>query len=119
MYEEAVAELEHAAALDNDPTRWDRYPVLAYAFAVSGRREEALKILSEQKRLARRGYISPYNFAIIYTGLDDFDRAFEYLNKAYDDRVYVMSQFPVRPLFDPLRSDSRYMELLRRMNRAP
>ena len=105
-------------ALDNAPERWDRYPVLAYAYAVSGKRDEALKILNEQKRLAKERYISPYNFAIIYTGLGDKDRAFEALNRAVDEDVYVMTQFPSRPMFDSLRSDPRYKDLLKRMNRA-
>lgn len=119
MHREGVAELQKAVALDNAPERWDRYPVLAYAYAVSGNRDEALKILNEQKQQAKQSYISPYNFAIIYTGLGDTDRAFEYLNRAYDERVYVMNQFPGRPMFDSLRSDPRYKELLRRMNRGP
>lgn len=119
MHREGVAELQKAVALDNAPERWDRYPVLAYAYAVSGNRDEALKILNEQKQQAKQSYISPYNFAIIYTGLGDRDRAFEYLNRAYDERVYVMNQFPGRPMFDSLRSDPRYKELLRRMNRGP
>jgi TolB-like protein/DNA-binding winged helix-turn-helix (wHTH) protein/Tfp pilus assembly protein PilF len=118
MYQEGVAEMQKAVALDNAPERWDRYPVLAYAYAVSGKRDEALKILNEQKQQAKQRYISPYNFAIIYTGLGDRDRAFEYLNRAYDERVYVMNQFPGRPMFDSLRSDPRYKDLLRRMNRA-
>jgi TolB-like protein/DNA-binding winged helix-turn-helix (wHTH) protein/Tfp pilus assembly protein PilF len=119
MYQEGVAEMQKAVALDNAPERWDRYPVLAYAYAVSGKRDEALKILNEQKQQAKQRYISPFNFAIIYTGLGDRDRAFEYLNRAHDERVYVMNQFPGRPMFDSLRSDPRYKDLLQRMNRAP
>ncbi len=60
--------------------------MLAYAYAMAGRRDEALKILDEQKRLAAQGYISPYNFAIIYTGLGDKDKAFEWLEKGYEQR---------------------------------
>ncbi|MEP6569534.1 MAG: protein kinase [Acidobacteriota bacterium] len=117
MYPEGVAEMQKAVTLDNAPERWDRYPVLAYAYAVSGQRDEALKILNEQKRLAKQRYISQYNFAIIYTGLGDKDRAFEALNRANDEDVYVINQLRVRPMFDSLRSDPRYKELLRRMNR--
>jgi Flp pilus assembly protein TadD len=119
MYEEGVAELQKAVALENAPERWDRHPMLAYAYAVAGRRDEALKILDDQKRLAKQRYISPFNFAIIYTGLGDKNRAFEYLNKAYEEGAGGLSHFPVRPMFDSLRSDPRYRELLRRMNLAP
>ena len=115
-YKEGIAELQKSVALDNVPERWDRYPMLAYAYGVSGQRDEALKILNEQKRLAKERYIASYNLAIIYTGLGDKDRAFEYLNKAYDEGTNLL-QVARRPLFDSLRSDPRYAELLQRLNR--
>lgn len=119
MYEEAIAWMQKVVAKDNAPERWDRHPILAFAYAVAGRRDEALKVLEEQKRLAKSGYISPFNFAIIYTGLGDKDRAFEYLNQAIEERAPMLHHFPSRPLFDSLRSDPRFTELLRRMNLAP
>ena len=118
MYKEGIAELQKAVALDSAPERWDRYPMLAYAYAVSGKRDEALKILAEQKRLAKQRYIGAYNFAIIYTGLGDKDQAFEHLNKSFDEGRPLI-QVPSRPLFDSLRSDPRYTELLRRIGRTP
>lgn len=117
-YLDGVAELQKAVALDDSPERWDRQPVLAYAYAVSGQRDKAVTILNEQKRLAKQRYISPYNFAIIYTGLGDKDGAFAALSQAVDEEAYVASQIPARPMFDSLRSDLRYKELLRHMNRA-
>lgn len=119
MYEEGVAEMRKVVALDNSPERWDKLPLLAYAYAVAGHRDEALKILDEQEKLAKRGYISPYNFAIIYTGLGDKDRAFEWLEKCYEQRTRLVYRIKSRPMFDPLRSDPRYVELLRKMNLAP
>ena len=91
----------------------------AYAYAMAGGREEALKILNEQNRLAKQRYISPFNFAIIYTGLGDKDRAFESLEKGYEQRTQVVYRLKCRPMFDSLRSDPRYAELLRKMNLAP
>jgi hypothetical protein len=111
--------MQKVVARDNAPERWDRYPILAYAYAAAGKRDEALKILNEQNELAKKGYISPYNFAIIYTGLGDKDRAFEYLNKACEEHVPVMQHFPSRPMFDPLHSDPRFADLVRRMNLPP
>jgi tetratricopeptide (TPR) repeat protein len=116
MHGEAVAEMEKVVARVKAPEHWSASPILAYAYAAAGRRAEALKILAEQKTHARRGYVSPFNFAIIYTGLGDKDKAFEYLNKAVDEGSQVMPLFPKRPLFDGLHSDPRYTELLRRMN---
>ena len=116
MYEQAVSEMEKAVTVRKEPRRWDGYPILAFAYATAGRRDEALKILDEQNRLAKQEYITPYNFAIIYTGLGDKDRAFEYLEKAYDEHSHPMIHFPSRPLFDSLHSDHRYKDLVRRMN---
>jgi TolB-like protein/DNA-binding winged helix-turn-helix (wHTH) protein/Tfp pilus assembly protein PilF len=119
MHEKGVAVLQKAVTLDNSPERWDRHPMLAYAYAMAGRRDDALKILGEQKTLASQGYISPYNFAIIYTGLGDKDRAFEFLEKGYDQRTQLIYRIKSRPMFDSLRSDPRYAELLRKMNLTP
>ncbi|HEX8068830.1 MAG TPA: protein kinase [Pyrinomonadaceae bacterium] len=113
---EAVAQMEKVVLVNKEPERWDGYPVLAYAYAAAGRRADALKILAEQERAARERPISAYNFAIIYTGLGDKDRAFEYLNKAFDEHAQPLYHFPYRPMFDGLHADPRYTELLRRMN---
>jgi len=120
MYKEAVTEMQKGVDLDNTAERWDRHPMLAYAYAMAGNRDEALKILDEQKELAKPpGYISPYNFAIIYTGLGDKDRAFEWLEKGYEQRTQYVYRVKREPMFDSLRSDPRYAELLRKMNLAP
>jgi DNA-binding winged helix-turn-helix (wHTH) protein/TolB-like protein/Flp pilus assembly protein TadD len=118
-YDEGIAELQKAVAIENAPERWDRQPMLAYAYAVSGKRDEALKILSQQKELAKQRYISPFNFAIIYTGLGDKVKAFEWLEKSYQERSQPMDHIKMRPMFDSLRSDARYADLLRRMNLTP
>jgi serine/threonine-protein kinase len=123
MPAEGVAETQKGVALDatldRTPERWDRYPMLAYACASAGRHEEALKILGDQQNLAKQRYVSPFNFAIIYTGLGDKDQAFAWLAKAVEERTRLLTQLKSRPLFDPLRSDPRYVELLRKMNLAP
>jgi eukaryotic-like serine/threonine-protein kinase len=123
MPAEGVAEMQKGmaldATLDKTPERWDRYPLLAYAYAAAGRRGEALKILDEQQRLAKQRYVSPYNFAIIYTGLGDKDQAFEWLTKSVEQRTLIIFHLKSRPMFDSLRSDPRYPELLRKMNLEP
>ena len=123
MPAEGVAEMQKGVDLDaslaKTPERWDRYPLLAYAYAAAGRRDEALKILVEQQRLAKQRFVSPYNFAIIYTGLGDKDQAFEWLTKSVEQHTLILVHLKCRPLFDPLRSDPRYAELLRRMNLEP
>ena len=89
--------------------------LLGHAFAVSGRRGEALKILEELKEMSRQRYVSPYDLAVLYTGLGEKDKAIEQLNKAYEERAGWVINLQVEPLFDPLRSDPRFADLLRRM----
>lgn len=123
MPSEGVAEIQKGIALDaslkKTPGRWDRYPLLSSAYAANGQRDEALKILEDQQALARQGYVSPYTFAIIYTALGDKDRAFEHLAKCIDERIMIIYHLKSRPIFDSLRSDPRYVELLRKMNLTP
>ena len=82
-------------------------------------RRVALKIVDELTEMAKQKYVSPYDLAVLYTGLGDKDRAIEQLNKAYDDRAGWIINLKVEPLFDPLRSDPRFAELLRRMKFPP
>jgi serine/threonine-protein kinase len=119
MYEEGIAEILKAAALHKGPDELGGSQMLAHAYAVAGKRDEALKILNELKESAKHQYVSAVHFAVIYTGLGDKDRAFEYLEKAYEERAQNLLQLRNRPMFDSLRMDPRYKDLLRRMNLAP
>lgn len=114
-YDEGIAELRKGIVA-NAPEEWSGVPMLAVAYAKSGKRAEALKILNEQQELAKQRYISPFNFAVIYTGLGDKDRAFEWLEKSYEEHSQPLEHLKMRPLFDSLRSDPRYTALLRKMN---
>ena len=89
---------------------------LGHAYAVSGKRAEALKLLDELKEMSGRQYISPLDFAFIYTGLGDKQQALDYLEKAYQERSTWLMWIKVDPRFDPLRSEPRFQNLLRRMN---
>ena len=88
---------------------------LGFAFAKSGRRDEALKIVEELKGISREKYVSPYDLAILYTGLGDNDKAIEQLNRAYDERAGWIIALKVEPFFDSLRSDPRFEDLVRRL----
>jgi tetratricopeptide (TPR) repeat protein len=118
MNEEAILELEKARALDNSPERPGRFAWPAFAYATSGQRDRALHMLSELKEHAKQRHIPPINFAIIYTGLGDKDQAFAWLEKVYEeDKCRELGEVRVNPMFDSLRSDSRFANLLRRVNR--
>jgi serine/threonine protein kinase/tetratricopeptide (TPR) repeat protein len=113
-YEEAIAEYKQAINLMGRTSQL--LGELGRAYALSGKRSEALKLLEELKDLSARQYISPLDFAFIYMGLGDREQAFVYLEKAYQERSTWLMWIKVDPRFDPLRSDPRFADLLRRMN---
>jgi TolB-like protein/Flp pilus assembly protein TadD len=113
MYKEAIAEFQRAVSLSDNDLRV--IANLGHAYAVSGRRDEAQRVLADLKRQSKRRYISPFMMAIILVGLGEKDQAFEWLEKAYDDRSVWMTFLKVDPRLDSLRSDPQFVGLLRRM----
>jgi TolB-like protein/DNA-binding winged helix-turn-helix (wHTH) protein/Flp pilus assembly protein TadD len=111
MYEEAVAELQKAVRLSGDsPTCIAN---LARAYVAGGKRSEAEKLLSDLKRRSNPAYSNAPEIAIIYVSLGDKDQAMNWLEKGYEERFNP--GVLLRPGFDPLRSDSRFQNLLRRI----
>ena len=84
-------------------------------YGLAGRKVEANKTLEELLELNRHRYVTPVAMVYVYTGLGDKDRAFVWLEKAYQERSNLMSYLKVIPIADPLRSDPRFGDLLRRM----
>ena len=83
--------------------------------ALAGRRDEALKIIGELNKLSEHKHVSPTAIAAISGALGDKDQAFALLNKAFDERDFVLITLKVEPMLDPLRSDPRFAELARRI----
>jgi serine/threonine-protein kinase len=86
------------------------------ALAVAGKRADAHKIIDELAQSSKSGYVSPYYIARLHSALGEQDRAFEWLEKAYEARDDQLPEVKAEPLFDGVRSDPRYADLLRRMN---
>jgi TolB-like protein/DNA-binding winged helix-turn-helix (wHTH) protein len=114
MYNEAIAALRRAIELSGDNTAFDSQ--LAYAYAISGRTEEAIKIVKDLEVRPGRSSSTDPHLALIYVGLGDHDQAMMWLNKAYQARFNP--SILMRPAFDPLRSDARFQDLLRRIGLA-
>ena len=91
---------------------------LAAASAFAGRRQDAQRLTAELVALSRRGYVSPALIAVAYVALGDRDRAFDWLERAYDERSNLMMYFPIHSIFDSLRDDPRCAGLEKRI-RAP
>jgi Flp pilus assembly protein TadD len=111
---EAIAEFRRALELESqNPEIWAG---LGHAYAVSGNRTEALKVLEHLKQLSTHAYVAPFNFAVIYVGLGEKDQAFAWLDQAYADRSYYMAVYlTTDPRLDSLRSEPRFADLLRRV----
>jgi TolB-like protein/DNA-binding winged helix-turn-helix (wHTH) protein/Flp pilus assembly protein TadD len=109
MYDEAIAEFQKAIELSGHSGAFDSN--LAYAYAVSGRKEEATKIVKDLE--AQHNPAVDADIALVYEGLGDQNQAMAWLNKAYDSRFNP--SILLRPAFDPLRSDARFSDLLRRL----
>jgi tetratricopeptide (TPR) repeat protein len=92
---------------------------LAFAYGSAGKRQEAQAILSRLNKLSEQRYVSGLYFAIIYTGLKENDRAIEYLNKAFESKHPGLVLVRVEPLFDGLRSDDRFKQLIGRFEPIP
>jgi tetratricopeptide (TPR) repeat protein len=89
-------------------------PWLAYAYAVTGQRQEALEILARLEKVSQERYVSPQGFAIVHLGLGNRDQAMAWLEKAYDARAFEVLGFS-GTLFDRLSGDPQFQDLLRRM----
>jgi len=88
---------------------------IAHVFGRLGNRPAAEKILEETLTSAKTKYASPYDIAVIYAGLADKDRAFEWLNKALEQHDVQMVSIKVNPTLDRLRGDSRFQTLVEKV----
>ena len=113
MHEEAIKSLQKAIGIGGRTS--GVLAPLGRAYAASGKKVEAQKILTELKEMAKQTYVSSYDLAILYVGLGDKEHALEQLHKAYEDRAGWIMDINVEPIFDSLRSDPRFAELVSRM----
>ena len=113
MHEQAIKEFQKTIVIGGRTS--SVLAMLGHAYARSGRQDEARKILAELNDMSKHAYVSPYDIAILYVGLGDKEHAFDELNQAYEDRAGWIINLNVEPIFDPLRSDPRFAELVRRM----
>jgi eukaryotic-like serine/threonine-protein kinase len=88
---------------------------IAHAFARSGNRPPAEKILADLLAESKRKYVPPYQIAVIYAGLDEKEQAFEWLKRAYEEHTGFLIFVNSDPRFKLLRSDTRFRDLLRGM----
>ncbi|HEX4594526.1 MAG TPA: protein kinase [Bryobacteraceae bacterium] len=116
-YPEAISEMRKALDLSEGDT--NELAALGHTFAVSHQEGEAKKILDQLKERSQQTYVQPSLIAVIHAGMGDKNQAFDWLQKAYDDRSAGLLYLKVDPAFDSVRSDSRFLDVLRRVGLSP
>jgi len=109
----AVASLR--TALDLGGFHPQTVGALVAAYAASGNRGAARRLLADMRDRSAREYVSPFGFAIAYAGLGDTTRAIEALNQAVDERDGLLPENFFDPILDPLRPDPRFARVQERM----
>jgi TolB-like protein/tetratricopeptide (TPR) repeat protein len=109
MYEEAVQQFQQ---LGNQPHALGH---MGNAYALMGREAEARKVISELQKHVQDTGVGRYEIALVYAGLGEKDEAFAWLEKAFDARDKGLTYLKIDPCLDPLRSDSRFQALVRRV----
>ncbi len=113
-FEDALSALRKAVIFSDGGLAFEAH--LGYAYAVTGKETEARQVLKDLESDGDGGrYVSSYYFAVIYLGLGETDEAFEWLEKACEERSGFMPFLNVEPMFDSIRTDSRFADLLRRI----
>jgi tetratricopeptide (TPR) repeat protein len=111
---QAIAAFEEALKLD--PEHSEIWSALGHAYAMSGKKTEARKVLDHLTELAVRSYVAPYNVAVIYAGLGERDQTFAWLERAYNDRGYYLPVYLTTDArLDYLHADPRFTSLGRRI----
>ncbi|MEA2258056.1 MAG: hypothetical protein QOJ51_881, partial [Acidobacteriaceae bacterium] len=110
---EAIETFKRGLALEGNTELWAG---LGHAYAVSGKKADAQKVLDQLKELSTQRYVAPYNVAVIYAGLGEKDEAFSWLQRSYDERSYILAVYlNTDSRLDSLHSDLRFEELRRRV----
>ena len=115
MFDQAIAEARAVALFEGNEYR---IATLGDAYARAGKKQEARNILTRLKKASREHYISPYTTGLIYASLGQNDEALDWLEKACNDRFWMMAFLKVDPRWDSLRSHPRFVEILRRTGLA-
>ncbi|MCU1221358.1 MAG: hypothetical protein JWN42_2555 [Candidatus Angelobacter sp.] len=112
-HSKAIAHLKQARTETGEMPLMDA--ALGLAYAVSGRKAETTKLAEALKSAAKKRYIPPTYFGMLFAGLGDKDKAMMWLEKAYEDRADGLTWLNVEPMLDEVRSDPRFQELIRRI----
>jgi TolB-like protein/Flp pilus assembly protein TadD len=111
--DQAIPELEKTVAMMNRSP--GSLEMLATAYAHAGRRQDALALINELKQRRQRGYVPAGAFIKTYLAVGDYDQAFFWCDEAYKEQSAILQWIKVDPLFDPVRNDARFVDLVHRV----
>jgi hypothetical protein len=121
-----VAQGRHGDALvefkrlnDTSPGNWLHLALLAQAYGRTNDPRRARELIDGMIAASRTRFVPPAQIAVGYLGLGDRDAAFTWLERAHDEHSQVLTFLKMDPMFDPLRSDPRYADLIRRIGLTP
>lgn len=109
-FDEAIAEFNQALAVGGARPLWSGF--LGQVYALAGKTENAVEILNELLATAKKHFVPPVAFAVVYAGLGQIDDAFHWLGKAVHERDGLLIYLKVGSIFDSLRSDPRFSSIL-------
>jgi tetratricopeptide (TPR) repeat protein len=89
--------------------------LLGHEYAVSGNAPAARKIEAQLEKMRGQRYVAALYIAVVWTGLGDRDRAFQWLDQAYEEDCEYLVYLPTEPIADPLRGDPRFSQLLQKL----
>ncbi|MBL8188879.1 MAG: protein kinase, partial [Acidobacteria bacterium] len=115
--DEAIAAYEQALRLDPQSPFVTAF--LCRAYALAGKKERAQSMLPALLQEAQRGNLNPEAIGLIYAAWGNKDKAFEWLEKAYQSHSDALLFLKADPRYDSLRTDPRFADLVRRLNLAP
>jgi Tfp pilus assembly protein PilF len=110
---EAIPELEKVQSSESPPffAAW-----LGYAYALAGERGKAEAVLADLNQISTHRFVSPFCPSLIYLGLGNKQQAMDEMEKAYEARSQFLVALKVDRMFDPVRSDPRFIELLKKVH---
>ena len=117
MYRESLAAYEKYATLSGGSPGSTAF--VGYAHALSGQRSQAVRVLDQLGATSKQRYVPALSFAVVYVGLGENEQAFLWLEKAYVERTNSLAYLKVDATWDPLRSDPRFADLVRRIGLPP
>jgi TolB-like protein/Flp pilus assembly protein TadD len=114
-FDQAIAEFQKGLDVKEGGERYLLMAGLGHAYALSGKKTEALAVLNELKQNSQQRYVPGDSIAIVYVGLGEKDQALAWLEEAYKQHSFQIQFIKLEPRWDSLRSDPRFVDLTRRL----